>query len=277
MLTARSFLVRGLLAGLIAGVLTFAVAYFVGEPSVAGAIAIEEAASSESVDTAAAEETADHDHEVAADGTVAEHSHGEDAEVSRSTQSTWGLATATIVFGVALGGILGLASAFAAGRLGRLSVRASTMVVTAVGFGAVYLVPYLKYPPNPPAVGNPDTIGDRTSMYFVMLAVSVIVAIVAVVVARRLARTMDSWNATLLATAGYGVIVGLVAWLLPMFDEVPVGFPGDLLWEFRIASLTVQTTMWLAAGLVLAALIHSVYRRAASGHTSNPVLSGTSA
>ena len=272
MLTARTFLVRGLLAGLIAGVLTFAVAYLVGEPSVAGAIAIEDAGSATTEPAAA-----DHGHTAAAAETDG-HSHDEgEAIVSRSTQSTWGLATATIVYGIALGGILGLASAFAAGRLGRLSVRASTMVVTAVGFGAVYLVPYLKYPPNPPAVGNPDTIGDRTSMYFVMLAVSVIVAIVAVVVARRLSRTMDSWNATLLAAAGYGVIVGLVAWLLPMFDEVPAGFPGDLLWEFRIASLTVQTTLWLVAGLVLAALIHVVYRRTAAGQTSNPVLSGTSA
>ena len=83
---------------------------------------------------------------------------------------------------------------------------------------------------------------------------------------------MDSWNATLLAAAGYGVVVGLVAWLLPMFDEVPAGFPGDLLWEFRIASLTVQTTLWLVAGLVLAALIHAVYRRTVAGrHRSGAV------
>ena len=52
MLTARTFLVRGLLAGLIAGVVTFGVAYLVGEPPVASAIAFEESQS-------AAAETAD--------------------------------------------------------------------------------------------------------------------------------------------------------------------------------------------------------------------------
>ena len=65
-----------------------------------------------------------------ADAATADHSHSEDAPlVSRANQATWGLATATVVFGVALGGIIGLVSAFALGRLGRLTPRASTMLV----------------------------------------------------------------------------------------------------------------------------------------------------
>ena len=162
MLTARTFLVRGLLAGLIAGAATFGVAYLVGEPPVASAISFEESQS-------AASETTDHEHDAGAatagTGVTAEHSHSdEDALVSRANQATWGLATATVVFGVALGGIIGLVSAFALGRLGRLTPRASTMLVAAIGFVAVYLVPYLKYPPNPPAVGDPNTIGHRTEL-----------------------------------------------------------------------------------------------------------------
>ena len=46
--------------------------------------------------------------------------------------------------------------------------------LAASGFVAVYLVPYLKYPANPPAVGNPDTIGTRTGLYFVMIVLSII-------------------------------------------------------------------------------------------------------
>src|SRR6478735_6231424 len=134
MLTARTFLVRGLLAGLVAGIVTFGVAYVIGEPPVASAISFEESQS-------AFEAPADHDHDAVA-GEAAEHSHGdEDPIVSRENQATWGLATATVVFGIALGGIIGLASAFAVGRLGRLSPRASTALVTAIGFISVYFVP----------------------------------------------------------------------------------------------------------------------------------------
>lgn len=257
-MTARTFLVRGLLAGLIAGVVTFGVAAVVGEPSVDAAIAIEEAAGAP-----AAGAVADHDHDAAAPEAGAGHSHGEEAEVSRATQSTWGLATATVLVGVALGGIAGLGAAFACGRLGRLSPRASTAFVAAIGFVAIDLVPFLKYPPNPPAVGNPDTIGSRTAWYFGLLAVSVIVAVAAIVAGRRLAPRLGSWAAGLAAGGGALAMVLTTAWLLPAVDEVPAGFPADLLWEFRMSSLAVQFTLWLVLGVGLATLVGAVSDRAA--------------
>lgn len=255
MLTARTFLVRGLLAGLVAGIVTFGVAYVIGEPSVASAIAIEEAGS------AAEAMTTDHHDEASA---TEEHSHGEEAEVSRENQATWGLLTATVLFGTALGGIVGVAAAFACGRLGRLSPRASTAVVAVIGFVSVYLVPYLKYPPNPPAVGNPDTIGDRTAWYFAMLAVSVVAAVLAIVLTRRLALGLGTWNAGLLAGVGYLLVVLVTAWLLPVNNEVPDTFPAALLWEFRIASLTVQATLWAVIGVGLATMIGAITRRPAA-------------
>lgn len=256
MLTARTFLVRGLLAGLIAGIVTFGVAYVIGEPSIDAAIAIEEAGSAMAEPAAAPAEDAAHSHDDAA------HSHDDaDAVVSRQTQSTWGLLTATVMIGLALGGITGLGAAFACGRFGRLSPRASTAVVAAVGFVSFYLVPYLKFPPNPPAVGNPDTIGHRTALYVTMLAVSVVGAVAAVIAARRLSPSIGTWNAGLAAGAGYLVVVGVTAVLLPSIDEVPATFPADLLWEFRIASLGTQFTLWLVLGVLLATLIGLVARR----------------
>src|SRR5690349_13178218 len=124
MLTARTFLVRGLLAGLVAGVMTFGVAYLVGEPPVASAISFEEAQS------AADSVAVDLQHDAMTEAGAVDHSHDDgDALVSRANQSTWGLATATVIFGIALGGIIGLVAAFAVGRFGRLSARASTALV----------------------------------------------------------------------------------------------------------------------------------------------------
>ena len=124
MLTARTFLVRGLLAGLAAGILAFGVAYLVGEPPVAAAIALEDQGAVEAV------QPDDHpDHAADAGHT---HGDGDDAIVSRQNQATWGLLTATLLFGTALGGIVGVAGAFAAGRLGAISARASTAVVAAI-------------------------------------------------------------------------------------------------------------------------------------------------
>ena len=43
----------------------------------------------------------------------------------------------------------------------------------------IYVVPFVKYPPNPPGIGDPATIGERTALYFGMVAISVLAAIAA--------------------------------------------------------------------------------------------------
>ncbi|PWK65248.1 putative cobalt transporter subunit CbtA, partial [Streptomyces sp. CG 926] len=117
--TVRGLLVRGMLAGLIAGLFAFAVAYVVGEPPVRGSIAVEEAAAAKEAAPAAGH--AGHGGD-AASGEAAEQ---EEELVSRPVQSTFGLATGVLVYGVALGGIASLAFSFALGRVGGFSPRAT--------------------------------------------------------------------------------------------------------------------------------------------------------
>src|SRR4029453_11037370 len=200
MTSARDFLVRGLLAGLLAGFVAFVVAYVVGEPSVNDAIALEESA------------------------------HGGGAEmVPRAIQSTVGLLTGTAIAGVALGGLLGVLSALALGRLGRLGVRGVSLSLAAIGFVSVSLMPFVAYPPNPPAIGHPDTIGVRTALYFIMLAGLVIAAVAAVLVGRELAERWGTWYATLSAIGGYLLVTLTAMALLPSYSEVPGDYPAMLL------------------------------------------------
>ena len=242
-MTPRNFLVRGLLAGLIAGLLAFAVAYTVGEPQVDAAIAVEEAHAAEP-----------------ADG----HTHEEEGtEVSRDNQSTFGLATGTLAVGITLGGVVGLASAFAAGRLGRLLPSQSTALIALIGFVAVGLVPFLKYPSTPPAVGDPDTIASRTLEFFSMQGISVLAAIGAVLLARRLLGSIGTYRTVLVAGGSYLVVVIVAAALLPTVNEIG-DFPADTLWYFRLASLLTLATMWGAIGVVLTGLIGRLYEREAS-------------
>ncbi|GGW67754.1 CbtA family protein [Streptomyces xantholiticus] len=235
--TVRGLLVRGMLAGLIAGLLAFAVAYVVGEPPVDGSIAVEEAQAAHAGHGAVSEEAA------------------EEEAVSRPVQSTAGLATGVLVYGVALGGIASLAFSFALGRLGRFSPRATAALTAAAAFTTVYLVPFLKYPATPPAVGNPDTIGKRTTLFFLMILLSVLLGIAAVIAGRRLAPRLGNWNATLTAGAGFVAVVAVACLFLPTNDDsVKAGFPAALLWEFRIASLAIQAVLWAVFGIVFGVL-----------------------
>ncbi|MHB9864134.1 CbtA family protein [Streptomyces sp. YIM S03343] len=226
--TVRNLLVRGMLAGLAAGLLALVVAYFLGEPRVDSAIAYEEA----------------HAHA---------HEHGVEA-VSRTMQSTAGLTTGVLVYGVAFGGIAALAYCFALGRIGRFGPRASALLLAAAGLIAVYVVPFLKYPANPPSVGEADTIARRTTLYFLMVALSVLLAVATVILGNRLAPRLGNWNATVAAGAFLVLAVTLAYVFLPSVNEVPKDFSATLLWQFRLAALAVQATLWTAFGLVFGEL-----------------------
>ncbi|MEV7964420.1 CbtA family protein [Sphaerisporangium sp. NPDC088356] len=230
----RNLLVRGMLAGLVAAALALVFAWIFGEPQVGAAIALEGHAG----------------HAAHAAEAVA----SEPEPVSRGVQSTVGLATAVGVYGVAVGGVFALVFAFAYGRLGTFGARGTSALLALGAFVTVELVPFLKYPANPPAVGDPGTISHRTVVYFALVLISVLLAVAAVYVGRGLAPRHGNWNATLLAVAGFLAAVVVVCLLMPTVDEVPPGFPAALLWKFRLASLGTQAIVWSGIGLAFGTL-----------------------
>jgi predicted cobalt transporter CbtA len=139
--------------------------------------------------------------------------------------------------------------------------------LAAAAFVAVYLLPFVKYPPNPPAVGQADTIGARTGWYLVMVLASVTLAIAAVWLARGLTVRFGAWNGRLLAAGAYVAAAAVVAVLLPSTDETPQplrdasgaiiypGFPADVLYEFRLLALATQLVLWATIGVVFAMLV----------------------
>src|SRR5438105_1686035 len=96
-----NLLIRGMLVGILAGLLAFGVAKIFGEPQIDDAIAFE-----------------DHHHQMSG-------AAPEPELVSRDVQSGPGLLTGVVLFGAAVGGIFSLVFAFAYGRLGRLGARAT--------------------------------------------------------------------------------------------------------------------------------------------------------
>jgi hypothetical protein len=118
------------------------------------------------------------------------------------------------------------------------------------------VMPFIAYPPNPPAVGRPETIGYRSAVYFLMMAISLIAAITAIMVGRRMARRWGAWYAGLAAVGGYLVVTLIAVALMPGINEVPAGFPATLVFNFRLASVATQLTLWGVRGGALAELGH---------------------
>ena len=242
----RDLLLRGMLAGVTASIFAVGFATVFGEPPIERAIAFEEQSSGGLA-------------HAAPDGHASDAA-AEAAPVPRSVQRTAGLSVGMLGLGVAFGGIVAIAFAFARGRLGAMSDRATALTVALLAFLAMYLVPFLKYPANPPAAGDPETIQARTAAYVAMLLLSVLITTGAVILQRRLARGRSEWDATLLATAAFVTGCAATAVLMPAFAEVPDAFPADTLWRFRVASVGTQLVLWLGIGVAFGMLTERAAR-----------------
>ena len=225
-MSMTQLLLRGMLVGLVAGILAFGFAKFFGEPQVDKAISVEE-----SIDKAKGE--------------------APDPEIwSRQVQASIGLATGVVTVGVSLGGIFSLMFALCYGRFSQMTPRAYAALLALICFVAVYVIPDLKYPANPPSIGQPSTIGERTGLYFSMIAISIIATVAAFALRRALLPRLGGWNATLIGVGAFIVLIAITYFALPVINEVPEVFPAQTLWKFRLASLGIQAILWGCIGLL---------------------------
>lgn len=225
--TTGFYVGRGLLAGLAGGLAMAAFLLAVGERSIRDALAIEAAA------------------EHASDGAAVHH----EEMFTRDTQ-VFGGAVAAVLFGVLLGAVFAVVFAAVRHRSRAKDDFQRSLWLGAVGFGTLSLLPALCYPANPPAVGDPDTVGQRTGAYLSLLALGVILAIAAWLGSRALRErgVADHARITLVAVA-YVAAVGAGYAIWPDNPD-DVALPAQLIWEFRIAAIGGAAALW--AGLALA-------------------------
>ena len=176
--------------------------------------------------------------------------HHEDL-FARGTQEIGG-AIGLIVFGLALGVIFAVVLGAVGPRLAASTPLIASIRLGWVGFMAVVVVPFLKYPANPPAVGDPSTVNERTMLYFAVLALSILLAwaVWRFHRAARLAPTSQAWATAALCTAG--LIVIFVA--LPASPDA-VEAPADLVWRFRLAALGGLAALWAVLALATGTLL----------------------
>jgi hypothetical protein len=196
---------RGALSGAVAGVLGFIFARVFAEPVIDKAIDYESGRDAilAALNTAA-------NRVVAPDG----------PEIfSRSIQSTIGIACGVIAFSAAMGALVAVAYVV---MHGRFQVRARNLVwgTAAFGFFGVYLLPFVKYPANPPAIGHTFTIVTRGQLYLCMVACSLILLGLAVYLARRLAPRFGWTGAVVMSAVAFLVAYGLLLGLLPSLGDL---------------------------------------------------------
>ena len=128
------------------------------------------------------------------------------------------------------------------------------LVLAGIMWFVLFLIPALKYPANPPAVGDPETIYYREGLYIGLLAISGFSALGLVLLYRKLgSRTRNNKNRIIIVPLIYAaIIVGAFLILPPNPDKISA--PVDLVQGFRIASAFTMSVFWGLLGLILGAL-----------------------
>lgn len=262
----KQLIARGLIAGALAGVVAFVFARIFAEPQIQKAINYETArdAAQALLDKAA--------------GLQPEMDHGE--VFTRTVQADVGLGVGLIAFGAALGAIFAVVYAICLGRVGGIRPRSLALLVAGAGFVALYLVPFTKYPANPPSIGHAETIKERTTLYVTMVVCSVLFLALAVFLGQKLKPRFGNWTATLIAIGAFIVAIGIVMLVLPSLGQLSYnkkhfgnydtetpqplkdasgkivfpGFPADVLFQFRFYSVGAQLLLWSVLALIYAPL-----------------------
>jgi predicted cobalt transporter CbtA len=226
----RSVVLWAVATGLLAGLAVAGYHTLVSEPLIDDAIAIEEAREAGQPGAGA-----DHGDDAADGGT---------AQVSRSDQRGAGLFGGYALLGAASGLVLSVVALSLRGRW--LDPFQRVLLSAAILATATTAAPWLKYPPNPPGVGDPGTAGERQRLYWLLMILGgLLLAGAAHLSGRWRERGWPRSRRVVTIAAGLGVSLAVVLVALPANpDTIPADIPAGLLWRFRVASLGGNLLLW---------------------------------
>ena len=254
----QRFIVRGFASGALGGLLALAVARVLAEPLIQRAIDYENgrAAAEGALRRAAGLAAAAADPEV----------------YTRGVQRNAGLGVGMVLFGVAMGGFIAVAYVLVTrGMRPSARPRSVSLAIAAAGFAGVFLLPFLKYPADPPGIGHAESIQTRGLLYLAMVAISLASVLAAALAARRLQPRLGARKGTLMALGALAAWMAIVMAILPSLQPqhplrdrsgtiVYPGFPADLLSQFRLYAVLAQAILWGAVGVAFGALAERLVR-----------------
>jgi len=219
MLSFGSLFRMAVVAGVAAGLVLGAFHLFATEPTIDAAIAIEES-------------------KMAAMPGMAE----EAPVVSREMQKV-GLIAGFAIYGISLG-VLCCGAFFVIRRfVPDISPANQGALLALIGYWCLALGPFLKYPANPPGVGDPDSIGMRQGVAVAYMAFLLAGAFISLKLPEALGRRIEIWQ----LIAG-NLAFAVVLWLVMPVNPDPVEMPAGLVLQFRLLSIAGLTLFWAVLG-----------------------------
>lgn len=153
------------------------------------------------------------------------------------------------ILGLAIGSLFGIVFAYGRGSVPGSSNIRKALFIAGIMWLALFLVPALKYPANPPAVGDPETLYQRQGLYVAFIAISGSSMLGLAILYRKVG---DLKAKKAIIPAVYAAIMTGAYFAMPANPD-QINAPMDLVIGFRIVSALTITMFWGLLGVTLGA------------------------
>ena len=156
-----------------------------------------------------------------------------------------GQVLAGVILGLAMGSLFGIVYALSRNSLPGKTDVTKSVILAGIMWLTIYIIPFLKYPANPPTVGDGETVMLRAILYVSFIVLSGI----GVVIFYKLSRKLQS-NKKYFGLIGYIVFISVIFFVMPENPD-EVNAPINLVNEFRLMSVLGVSSFWLSVGIIL--------------------------
>ena len=149
------------------------------------------------------------------------------------------------ILGTSIGSLFGIVYALSKKSLPSRNNIGKTLILAGLMWFTLFVIPFLKYPANPPTVGDGETVILRGILYLTLIAVSGFLAIGFYQIFKRLKA-----KNRILPIIGYGVLISIVFFVMPENpDEISTSM--ELVNGFRVVAFLTGTIFWFTLALFL--------------------------
>ena len=154
---------------------------------------------------------------------------------------------ASTILGASLGSLFGIVFAYSRKSLPSDNNIKKTIVLAGIMWFVLFVIPFLKYPANPPTVGETETVMLRGILYLSFIAISGF----SVLGFYQLHKRLEA-NKKIIAIIGYGIFITSVFFLMPNNPD-KITASTELVDGFRIFTFFTTSIFWLSLALILGA------------------------
>lgn len=161
-----------------------------------------------------------------------------------------GQVLAGAILGTSIGALFGIVYAYSRNSLPGKHDLKKTFTLAAIMWLTIFFIPFLKYPANPPTVGDPETVVLRSILYLSFIAISGFGAVGFYQIYKKLQSKKK-----IIAFVGYAIFIGMVFVVMPPNPD-EISAPMELVNGFRTMSVITVSVFWVSVAIILGLFWH---------------------